>query len=679
MVSSASQRKKSDQAAKSEREVAIIGGGIAGLTCALRLSERNYEVTLYEQDAMLGGQLSSKKSGKDGMYHDVYTHLFCDWYVNFWRIVKDDLKIKREDVFEPRFSVKLLLDPRGSRDSNNGAPKYVELKNPTTAQNVIDNLSSGALPTPDMFLVGFTLLDLVSQPFSSSILQQQSLNGFLYSRPYATEDCADLHNTILNEIWCTSSSDTSAAAYKDFVKHSLGSRGLPFAWLLRGSLEEKLIKPWRDKLEKVCKVEISAPVDKVELADDNKIELTLANGKKATHANIVLAVPAPELANLVMKGRPERTIVHRIPELSELQRMRTANILVVTVVFNERLPDIPREHVGLAASRGYLTFIDISQLWTDLSEKPRTVLVLAASDASHYPAGDDKLWGHLMLQELARYLPSVEPGDEWGDPKSNIDYSKSLAQNNRTHPLFLNDMNSEQLLVEPYYPEQLQNVFFAGDFCRNDVNMATVESAVLSGLHAAHELVKKTDGKSDISVALCDLPSSAQFAAAKLVLLPLAYAALAWSAVNAGVRDLASKDPEESLTPLSMLALIPPRYLADMVVSLENLAVALLSRHEPSGSNWLLQQASGAVARRLLAASDRLRDAAPEGSADTQRTFALMTDVLRAMGTRISEPRVAPAERVSPRTTRMETSGLLRGSGRYRPNFDYARRHRVKP
>src|SRR4051812_40980439 len=38
-------------------EVTIVGGGIAGLTSALRLLERGFEVTLIEQDPFLGGML----------------------------------------------------------------------------------------------------------------------------------------------------------------------------------------------------------------------------------------------------------------------------------------------------------------------------------------------------------------------------------------------------------------------------------------------------------------------------------------------------------------------------------------------------------------------------------------------------------------------------------------------
>jgi len=39
------------------RKIGIIGGGISGLACALRLSSKKYQVTLYEKSGRLGGQL----------------------------------------------------------------------------------------------------------------------------------------------------------------------------------------------------------------------------------------------------------------------------------------------------------------------------------------------------------------------------------------------------------------------------------------------------------------------------------------------------------------------------------------------------------------------------------------------------------------------------------------------
>jgi predicted NAD/FAD-dependent oxidoreductase len=728
MSTIASQPSRSEGPMPTEKEVAIVGAGIAGLTCALRLSERGYKVTLYEKKPILGGDLSSEY--KNGMYHDVYTHLFCDWYVNFWRIVENDLKIRRDEAFEPRMSVKLLDDPsrqssaaphtpdgvnaaaksttRAAADipaqmagadiqaafadkNSNNVPSYQDLKNTSTLKNIWDNLVSGALPPPEMFLVGFTLLDLASQPFHrSSLLQQQTVNGFLYSRPYATEDCADLHNTILMEIWCIPSSDTSAAAYKDFVRHGFGSHALPFAWLLRGSLEEMLIKPWQDSLKRAgCEIRTSVEVTAIELGDDHRVQLTLGDKTKASHANVVLAVPAPELAKLVMTGGPGRRVVDRVPALSELGRLRTARILVVTVFFKEKLPNIPREHVGMAGSHGYLTFIDISQLWTSLSniKDHPTVLILAASDAYAFPSDRDEEWAHMMIRELARYLPAVKPGDSWGASESNIDYAKSWPQNNHSHTLFLNDMNSEEWLVEPCYRD-LESVFFAGDFCVNEVKMATVEAATLSGLHAARAVQMKTEGRSDITVAPGVIPTSAELMAMKLALLPVAYGAKAWSTAKVVLRDLAegpTRTTEGVVEPLTTLALIPLRYVADWVATLETLGVDLLSPgHEPYSSSSTIQEGLRAAARGMVAAGDYLRNRASEQShqqADKPRDLAaLLTAVLKAVNTASSElltPRATRAD--SPLGSALAEGGrLLRSSGRYRPGSGYVRRHRAK-
>ena len=36
--------------------------------------------------------------------------------------------------------------------------------------------------------------------------------------------------------------------------------------------------------------------------------------------------------------------------------------------------------------------------------------MLAASDPNAYPSAHDEEWAHMMLKELAGYLPAVKPG-----------------------------------------------------------------------------------------------------------------------------------------------------------------------------------------------------------------------------------------------------------------------------
>jgi Fe-S oxidoreductase len=45
---------------KKRQKIAVIGGGLAGLTCALRMGAKNYDVTLYEAREQLGGRLNER-------------------------------------------------------------------------------------------------------------------------------------------------------------------------------------------------------------------------------------------------------------------------------------------------------------------------------------------------------------------------------------------------------------------------------------------------------------------------------------------------------------------------------------------------------------------------------------------------------------------------------------------
>src|SRR5947209_617442 len=87
--------------------VTVAGGGIAGLTAALRLAERGYGVKLYEQKPVLGGNLASRRAA-GGVHLDVYPHMYGNWYHNFWRLLGDASGLEREQLFVPMSGVKQL-------------------------------------------------------------------------------------------------------------------------------------------------------------------------------------------------------------------------------------------------------------------------------------------------------------------------------------------------------------------------------------------------------------------------------------------------------------------------------------------------------------------------------------------------------------------------------------------
>jgi hypothetical protein len=323
-------------------------------------------------------------------------------------------------------------------------------------------------------------------------------------------------------------------------------------------LEEKLINLG-------CVIQKQAEVTSIAIVDGCPI-LGLNNepSGEVTADYVVVAVPAGALATLVAKGAPGRRIVDKVPELSEVQRLRSEQIPVAYISFKKWLPGVPKEHVGLAGSKYYLTFLDISQLWPNLAALEKTVLVLAASDALAFPTDDPEHQAFLLIQELCRYLPKLfNPGTFWGDSEGDIDWDNSWVTAKGASRLFISEVGSSEWQPQPNY-DVLPRVAFAGDFCLNNVDMATVEAAVLSGVQAAQS-VQQHAGRGQAIVGVpYDGPGEAELLALKLALLPAAYVAKYWSTVDDAARGLASRNIlQGAILPAQTLMGLPFNFALD--------------------------------------------------------------------------------------------------------------------
>ncbi|MXP14911.1 FAD-dependent oxidoreductase [Altererythrobacter confluentis] len=581
------------QPADGGNTVAIIGGGLAGMSAAMRLCSAGFDVTLYEAHDRLGGNASSIKrvvpgenapktdqqnADKTAIEQDVYPHMFCDWYDNFWDLYEHDLGRKRDDYFSPRQGVSML---------RKGDAQYSRLLNNTSMEALVENMQSGLLSPAETFLLGYSMLDLAAHPFDRSSFDQLNkldVNGFIYSRGYSTENVAEMENYILTLIWSIQSEETAAATYQNFLRHCFKfPDNSPFSWLLKGSLDKQLIAPLREELEKRgCRIETGATVSTVRLCDDRpKIRWKRNPADKRAHVNsydyLVMAVGPAALTSLVMGGDEHTSEGKRLisceQSLSQLQRMSAVPIPVVDVYFKHKLDLFPKDHVGLGGSKYGLTVLDISQLWSDHDFDGKTAIIIAASDAASIPSASCNGQGWLMLQELKEFYPGINIGKHWRDPDCDIDWHRTNARSNVDYPLFLNSVGSWGWRPEAAYPNTMPRVFFAGDLCRTDVDMATVEGAVQSGFQAAKALQKRDaalTGKGirgpEIRVIAHTTYSTASFRAAKLMLMPLAYGALAMTAYDQWKAHLA-----EGATPLGKaefslseyLLLVPMQFTMD--------------------------------------------------------------------------------------------------------------------
>jgi hypothetical protein len=498
--------------------VTVAGGGLAGITAALRLAERGYRVKLYERQPILGGDIASRPTA-DGIELDVYPHMFLSWYQNFWRLL-DLPHADRAERFHPFSSVKQLRQGE--------YPKFTGLAHVYSRQHLLRNVFSGVGPPADLFVFGYASVDLLAERLNPTmLLDDVSVTGFLHARPYMTERAAQACNSFITMVWAIPSYLASAEDYRAYLAYSFNDH-TPAFWLANGSALQQVIGPLTAALEK-HHVEIvrSVEVTSVSCTDGRATEIGLRNadGEDWTEDvdELILAVPPDALSALVRTGKPGQRIVEAEPKLAEISRLRMQRIPILHLYFTRKLRPIPPEPVGLFNSPLALAFTDISQTWKGVADFAEcTVLSVSASDAYGLPGTSDEDDAFAMLCELAKYV-EFDPGKRWRESR-DIDWERTRFEPNTDAQLFVNDTGIDIWRPEAECPK-VSNLCFAGDFCANRIGMMTIESAVTTGLEAARVIVERRGVGAPVEIAEPDAGFEPLYVWLRYALAPYAFAA----------------------------------------------------------------------------------------------------------------------------------------------------------
>src|SRR5712692_4612754 len=111
-------------------DVTIVGGGLAGMTAALRLLQRGCHVTLYEASTRLGGKAGANLINDEHVDHGY--HIFPLWYLNAWCLI-DELNIRSNFVDHNDF------DQLAAGEF----PRFQVLRGVTSARYALRNMFSG--------------------------------------------------------------------------------------------------------------------------------------------------------------------------------------------------------------------------------------------------------------------------------------------------------------------------------------------------------------------------------------------------------------------------------------------------------------------------------------------------------------------------------------------------------
>jgi hypothetical protein len=512
----------------------VAGGGLAGLTAALRLAERGYQVKLYERKPWLGGDLGSRPA--PGVELDVYPHMYLSWYHNFWRLLEDATGDHRSERFREVEGVKQLR-----RDE---FPRFTGLTDTYSPRHLIQNLFSGVGRPADMLVFAYAGIDLLAERLNPTMrLDNVSVTGFLQARPYMTEEAARAFDSFIITVWAIPSYLTSAEDYQSYLSYSMVDHTPPF-WLANGSALRQVIGPITDALEAhgveiVREVQVSGVsctdgtvtgirLQKAEFDEGSDTWVGVGDEWDEEIDELVLAVPPDVLLRLIRAGARGTRLVDAEPKLAEVSRLRSQRIPILHLYFKQKLKHIPFEPVGLYDSKFALAFTDISQTWEGVAAfSGRTVLSLSASDPYGLPGTEDPHDdAYAMLVELAEYL-DFDPGGAWGE-SSAVDWELTRFEPNSDAELFVNETGTDVWRPAAAF-DSIENVAFAGDFCANRIGMTTIESAVTTGLEAARVIVERRGLGAPVEVTEPDSGSGVGYVWLRYAAAPYAAAAKAWS------------------------------------------------------------------------------------------------------------------------------------------------------
>jgi hypothetical protein len=412
-------------------EVTIIGAGMAGLTAALYLAERGYKVTIYEKEPSPGGNLGATRY--QGADFEVFPHMYGEWYVNFFRLaarlgfVRDDgenngafRSCTKSGYLRPSNNKNVKSDPVSRSQwpeagEGDGLRYLVNMGDPAT---FLRNMASDVVASRDIFLATYAAIDIITQDFSQlGLPAEQTLNGFLASRPYATQGMLQVFEDEMLCIWGIDSYITSAHAYQNFAKYA-GASPAPFCWTLPNISDSDIVKRLRDFLVEKYSVGVientevlGITAEEIEAKCAKVTKIAVSNRTAQRHRghvselrveNLILAVAPSALGLLLtisaddaltvandptasgLRVSLNNTVANYVPSLTQTRLLDSGPVAVLYVPLKRTFDFIPTYYVSLVNSPAALTFVERPYLREKLGAE--MVLAIGISAVTALPS-----------------------------------------------------------------------------------------------------------------------------------------------------------------------------------------------------------------------------------------------------------------------------------------------------
>ncbi len=524
------------------QRVAVLGGGVSGLSAAHELVKRGFSVTVFEQRAHVGGKASSGE--EMGLPAEHGFRFFPGFYFHVIETMKeipanggggtvaDHLVELKESVFADQTGRRMTM-PLATR---NFRPSMRErLRGMWTFRKSMPNLWECL-----SFLGIVARLATTCERRWEQQLERQSWFDYVMPGHRAGEHSPEFERLfaigLTRSFIATRAEEMNARTGGSILLQLLYDSffGPPIRRAadraLDGPTTKVWIDPWRELLTELgVDFKLRHQVIGLDVANGSISGVRYRDlGPEEDPADpnsppivaedfdwYILAVPCEVLKELLASSAG---VLKADPSLASVFDLKTRwmNGIVVGLA-GEVDPPMPMGHVLCLGSEWALTMVDQSKFWSDEHLKgvlPRwkTLLSIDISDwnspgrhglpAKWPPTRQgllDDMWLQLQshLPELAQHVPANYNLD------FDIRYDTNDGQGGRV-PIARKRTNDEPLLINtpnswssrPQAPTSLPNLFIAGDFAQSYTNFASMEAANEAARRAVNGLLDSL-GRSD--------------------------------------------------------------------------------------------------------------------------------------------------------------------------------------
>lgn len=492
---------KSSLKIKSESQkktVAIIGGGLSGLSCAKYLTDAGHQPTVYEARNVLGGKVSAWQD-EDGDWIETGLHIFFGAYPNMMNMfaelgIHDRLQWK---IHKMIFAMQELPGEFTTFDFIPGIPApfnfglaiLMNQKMLTLAEKI-----QTAPPLLPMLIQGQDFIDAQDELSVTEFMRKygmpERINEEVFISMAKALDFIDPDKLSMTVV---------LTAMNRFLNED---NGLQMAFL-DGNQPDRVCEPMKNSIEsKGGKVLTSSPIKEIVTNDDGTIaHLLLRDGQMIVADEYVSAMPV----DVVKRMTPEKW--QTMPYFRQFDELEGIPVINLHMWFDRKLTAV--DHLCFSRSPLLSVYADMSVTCKEYLDPDKSMLELVFAPCSPLAGGKTNWIGKsdediidATMGELARLFPKDIANDEkW---PSTVDQGPG-GQARLLKYAVVKVPRSVYAAIpgrNKYRPSQtspIPHFTLAGDWTSQKF-LGSMEGAVLGGKLAAEVICNRAVGNLDKSV-----------------------------------------------------------------------------------------------------------------------------------------------------------------------------------